>query len=40
MPDVPGVDVLRMPYGSELKSILKGLRYISFLVLYEAIYSI
>lgn len=37
MPDVPGVDVFRMPYSSGLKSILKGLHYISFIVLYEAI---
>lgn len=39
MTDVPRVDVFRMPQGSELKSILKGLHYISLLVLYEAIYN-
>lgn len=31
MPDVPSVDVFRMPYGSELKSILKGLHIYPFL---------
>lgn len=39
MPDVPSADVFGMPCGSELKSILKGLHYISFLGLYEAIYN-